>query len=165
MTDLHPDLELIGWLVGTWEGSGARVWPGTEGATLAYEVTFGHDGRPFLSYLLRSWVLESDGTRGEPGPTESGWWRKGPGTYDLEVVLAHPDGAVEVLVGRVAFKKIELTSDLVARTGSATTGVTATSRLYGGVEGDLAYVVEQATAEVPLQPHLSARLSPQPPTT
>jgi hypothetical protein len=160
--ELHPDLAPIGWLVGSWTGTGARVWPGTPDTTLVYEVTFAHDGRPFLSYTSRSWEVTADGSRGVPGPAESGWWRRGPGKYDLEVVLSLPEGAVEVLVGTVAFSKIELVSDLVARTVSATTGVTATTRLFGGVEGDLAFVVEQATGEVPLQPYLSARLGPVP---
>lgn len=36
--------------------------------------------------------------------------------------------------------------------------VTAASRLYGVVEGSLAYVEERATSEHELQPRLSAKL-------
>ena len=46
---------------------------------------------------------------------------------------------------------------MVARTSTAKE-VTALTRLYGAVEGDLAYVVEMAAVGQPLQPHLSARL-------
>lgn len=160
MADIHPDLEPLAWLVGTWEGTGALVWPDREDRTYVAHVEISSDGRSFLAYESRTWLLEDDGSRGEPGPAESGFWRKGPGRHDVELVLADPDGAVQVLVGNVAFKRIELVSDLVARTQAAATALTATSRLYGGVEGDLAYVVERATPDVPLRPYLSARLSP-----
>lgn len=160
MADVHPDLEPLAWLVGRWEGVGALVEPGQPDRNVVSEVELTSDGRPFLGYTARSWLLNADGSRGEPGPAESGFWRKGPDKFDLEVVLTDAEGAVAVLVGRVAFKKIELVSDLVARTQSATTSVTALSRLYGGVEGDLAYVLERATPDVPLGPYLSARLSP-----
>lgn len=161
MADVHPDLEPLAWLVGRWEGVGALVVPGEPDRNVVSEVELASDGRPFLAYTARSWLLEADGRRGEPGPAESGFWRKGPEKFDVEVVLTDPDGAVAVLVGRVAFKKVELVSDLVARTTTATTAVTAVSRLYGGVESDLAYVLERATPDAPLQPYLSARLSPQ----
>ena len=156
---MHPDLVPLAWILGRWEGTGAMIWPGTLDASYVAEIEFGHDGRPFFSYTSRTWMLTADGSRGEVGPSETGWWRRGPGTFDLEVVLAHPEGAVEVLVGRVAFSKVELASDLVARTATASTDVTASTRLYGRVEGDLAYVVERAAGGLPLQPWMSARLS------
>jgi len=160
--DLHPRLEPLGFLVGRWEGIGALVYPTVEDRNYLQEVEFSHDGRPFLHYSSRSWLLDPDGTRGRPGASEEGWWRPGADTYDVEVLLAHPTGFLEMLVGRVAFSQIELMSDAVVRTATAKE-VTATTRLYGGVEGDLAYVVEMAAVGHHLQPHLSARLSPVPP--
>ena len=75
-------------------------------------------------------------------------------------MLAHPSGIVEVYVGEVAFRKVELRSDLVARTETAKE-VTALHRLYGIVEDtDLAYAIDLAAVGQPLQPHLSARLAP-----
>lgn len=156
---LHERLEPLAWLVGQWEGVGALVYPTIEDRNYVQQVEFGHDGRPFLHYSSRSWLLEPDGTRGRPGASEEGWWRPGAGTFDLEVMIAHHTGVLEMLVGRVAFKKVELSSDAIVRTATAKE-VTATTRLYGGVEGDLAYVVEMAAVGQPLQPHLSARLSP-----
>ena len=47
---------------------------------------------------------------------------------------------------------------MVARTETAKS-VTALHRLYGLVEGDLAYAVDMAAVDQPLQPHLSARLA------
>jgi len=157
--ELHPALEPLSWLVGAWEGVGALVYPTIEDRSYLQRVEFSHDGRPFLHYSSRSWLLEADGTRGRPGASEEGWWRPGKEKYDVEVLLSYPFGVVEVLVGRVAFKKVELTGDALVRTQTAKE-ITATSRLYGGVEGDLAYVVEMAAVGQPLQPHLSARLSP-----
>ena len=121
------------------------------------EVAFSHDGRPFLHYSSRSWLLEPDGTRGRPGRERGGLVAARGRSARRRGVLAHPTGIVELLVGRVAFRKVELGSDAVVRTATAKE-VTATSRLYGGVEGDLAYVVEMAAVGQPLQPHLSARL-------
>ncbi len=155
--DLHPDLEPLAWLVGRWEGVGALVYPTIEDRPYVQEVEFASDGRPFLAYSSRSWLLKPDGTKGRPAARETGWWRRGAGPHDVEVLIAQPTGIVEVLVGEVAFRKVELGSDLVARTGTAKE-VTATTRLYGAVEGDLAYVVEMAAVGQRLQPHLSARL-------
>ena len=157
--ELHPALEPLGWLVGRWEGVGALVYPTIEDRNYVQEVEFRHDGRPFLRYESRAWLLEADGTRGRPSASETGWWRPGAGKHDVEVLLSHHTGIQELLVGRVAFKKVELSSDAIVRTATAKE-VTATTRLYGGVEGDLAYVMEMAAVGQPLQPHLSARLSP-----
>ncbi len=74
------------------------------------------------------------------------------------MLLAHPTGIVEVYVGEVVFPKVELQTDLVARTETAKQ-VNALHRLYGLVEGDLAYAIDMAAVDQPLQPHLSARLS------
>lgn len=154
---LHPALEPLAWIVGVWEGVGALVYPTVEDRNYVQRVEFSHDGRPFLHYSSRTWLLEPDGTRGRPGASEEGWWRPGAEKLDLEVIVTQPTGVVEVLVGRVAFTKVELASDAVVRTATAKE-VTATTRLYGGVEGDLAYVVEMAAVGQRLQPHLSARL-------
>lgn len=155
----HPDLEPLAWLLGTWEGTGAWVWPDEPDRNVVVELVFETDGGPAISYLARTWELTADGTRGEPGPSESGFWRKGPDKFDVEVVISRSDGAVAVLVGNVAFKRVELASDLVARTQAAGTETTAMARLYGGVEGDLAFVLEQADPQVSLRPYLSARLT------
>lgn len=159
--DLHPRLEPLAFLVGSWEGVGALVYPTVEDRNYLQKVEFSHDGRPFLHYSSRTWLLNDDGTIDRPGASEEGFWRPGAEKSDVEVLIAHPTGVMEMLVGTVAFKKIELVSDAVVRTATAKE-VTATTRLYGGVEGDLAYVVEMAAVGQPLQPHLSARLSPVP---
>ena len=156
---LHPALEPLRWLLGRWEGVGALVYPTIPDANYVQQIEISHDGRPFLHHASRSWLLQPDGARGRPAASETGWWRPGGSASEVEVLLAHHTGVVEVLVGRVAFGRVELASDVVARTATAKE-VTATTRLYGAVEGDLAYVVEMAAVGQPLQPHLSARLQP-----
>ena len=153
--DLHPALSTIGWLVGSWWGFGIGGYPTIEGFRYEQELTFTHDGRPFLAYESRSWLVDEDGERIKPSAQERGFWRAAE--TGLEVVLSHPTGIVEVYVGDVAFTKIELATDVVARTTSAKE-VTGVKRLYGKVEEDLAYAIDLAAVGQPLQAHLSARL-------
>jgi hypothetical protein len=158
--DLHERLEPLSFLVGTWRGLGVVGYPTIEDGRYEQEVVFAHDGRPFLEYSSRTWILDADGHRVRSSAREAGWWRPGREPRDVEVVLAHPSGIVEVYVGEVAFRKVELRSDLVARTETAKE-VSALHRLYGIVEDtDLAYAIDLAAVGQPLQPHLSARLQP-----
>lgn len=152
---LHAALDNIGWLVGSWRGLGVGGYPTIEPFRYEQELTFSHDGRPFLAYDSRAWLIDDDGERIKPSGRESGFWRATDG--GLEVVLSHPTGIVEVYVGEVAFTKIDLATDVVARTSTAK-DVTAMKRLYGKVEEDLAYAIDMAAVGQPLQSHLSARL-------
>jgi hypothetical protein len=155
--DLHERLEPLSFLVGTWRGLGVVGYPTIEEQRYEQEVVFAHDGRPFLEYTSRSWLLDEDGRRTKQSARETGWWRPGKEPRDVEVLLAHPTGIVEVYVGEVVFRKIELQTDLVARTETAKP-VNALHRLYGMVEDDLAYAIDMAAVEQGLQSHLSARL-------
>jgi hypothetical protein len=161
MTDveLHPNLVDIAWLVGSWRGLGVVGYPTIEESRFEQEISFRHDGRPFLAYESRAWLLDDAGERVTPSGRESGFWRA-TGERSLEVVLAHPTGIVEVYVGESAFSKIELGTDVVARTSTAK-DVTALKRLYGKVDDDLAYAIDMAAVGQPMQAHLSARLQRQ----
>jgi hypothetical protein len=65
---------------------------------------------------------------------------------------------VELYYGRpLSQTSWEIATDAVVRTASAKE-VTGAKRLYGIIEGDLAYVEERAMVGQPLQPHVSARL-------
>lgn len=154
-SDPHPALAGISWLVGTWHGLGVGGYPTIEDFRYEQELVFGHDGRPFLTYESRAWLLDADGNRIRPAACEAGFWRATES--GLEVVLSHPTGIVEIYVGEVSFSKIELVTDVVARTQTAK-NVTALKRLYGKVEQDLAYAIDMAAEGLSLQAHLSARL-------
>jgi hypothetical protein len=157
--DLHERLVPLSFLVGTWRGLGVVGYPTIQEQRYEQEIVFAHDGRPFLEYSSRSWILDDDGNRLQQSARETGWWRPGREPRDVEVLLAHPSGIVEVYVGEVVFRKVELRSDLVARTDTAKQ-VNALHRLYGLVDGDLAYAIDMAAVDQRLQPHLSARLQP-----
>jgi len=157
--ELHPSLLPFLPLVGVWRGTGQGGYPTLE-ADFEYgqQVRFAHDGRPFLSYEARSWLIGPDGEVIRPAAREVGWWRPGDGTT-FEVLLAHPTGFVEIYYGTSkTTTQWELSTDLVARTHTAKE-VTGNHRLYGIVEGELLYAVDMAAVGQPLQPHLSARLS------
>lgn len=156
--DLHDRLEPLSFLVGTWRGVGVVGYPTITEQRYEQELVFAHDGRPFLEYSSRTWLLDDEGRRVKQSARESGWWRPGKEPRDVELLLAHPSGIVEVYVGEVVFRKIELRTDAVVRTETAKQ-VNALHRLYGMVEGDLAYAIDLAAVGQPLQAHLSARLS------
>ena len=72
-------------------------------------------------------------------------------------MLAHPTGIVEIYLGEISGTRIEMATDVVARTATAKE-VTAGHRLYGLAGPDLAYAYDMAAMGQGLQPHLSAQL-------
>ena len=163
-TDLPAPLIPLAWLIGRWEGAGVVGYPTIEEARFGQEVEFSHDGRPFLSYSSHTWLLDDAGAKVRPRATETGFWRapgeagaaEGGGT-DVEFLLAHPTGFVEIYVGTVNGPRIDLATDMVARTATAKE-YTAATRMYGLVESDLLWVLDMAAVGQPLQSHASARL-------
>jgi hypothetical protein len=154
--DLHPALLGLLPFIGVWRGVGKGGYPTIDGFDYAQEVRFSHDGRPFLAYESRTWILDADGAPVRPAAREVGWWRPQPDD-SLEVLLAHPTGIAEIYLGRIDGLKVELSTDVVARTVSAKE-VAGNHRLYGIVEGALLYAVDMAAVGQPLTPHLSAKL-------
>lgn len=157
-SDTPPALVPLAWLIGRWEGVGVVGYPTMEEVRFGQEVEFRHDGRPFLHYRSQAWLLDDDGNRVRPLASETGYWRvpQPPGT-EIEVLLAHPTGFVEIYLGRVNGARIDLATDMVARTSTAKE-YTAARRMYGLVEGDLMWVMDMAAVGHELQPHASARL-------
>lgn len=154
--ELHPDLEPLKFLLGTWEGAGVGGYPTIESFNFGQELSFTHIGKPFLIHTSRTWLIEEDGTLGRPLATETGYWRPRPGNH-VEVTLAHPTGIVEIYLGTVAFGRAELETDVVARTESAKE-VTGGHRLYGMIGEDLGWAYDMAAVGQQLQSHLSAQL-------
>jgi hypothetical protein len=154
--ELHPDLAPLSFLLGRWEGAGVGGYPTIESFRFGQEISFSHNGKPFLIYASRSWLLDEDGNQVRPLATETGYWRPRP-DRQVEVVLAHPTGITEIYIGEVTGTKIELATDVLARTTSAKE-VTAGRRLYGLVGADLGWAYDMAAVGQPLQPHLSAQL-------
>ena len=153
---VHPDLAPLSFLLGRWEGAGVGGYPTIESFRYGQELSFTHIGKPYLIYTSRSWRLDEEGRIGQPLATESGFWRPQPENR-VEVLLAHPTGIVEIYLGEVSGTRIDMATDVVARTASAKT-VTAGHRLYGLIGADLAYAYDMAAMDQELQPHLSAQL-------
>ena len=157
--NLHPDLMPLAWLVGTWRGKGRGEYPNVPGFQYAQEVSFNHDGRPFLNYFSRSWIIDENDEIIRPAASEVGFWRIKENNI-LEVILAHNTGIAEGWVGLVQGAKIQLAMDQGYSAPSAKI-VTAGSRLYGLVEGELFTSYDMAAQGQTLQAHLWSSLERQ----
>jgi hypothetical protein len=160
-TDTPAALVPLAWLIGDWAGAGVAGYPSMEqDLQFGQEVSFSHDGRPFLAYTSRTWLLDEAGAKVRPLASETGYWRPGAaegGRTPVEVLLSHPTGIVETYYGHVEGARAEIATDVVARTTTAKE-YNAAHRLYGLVEGDLMWVMEMAAVGHPLTAHVSARL-------
>jgi THAP4-like, heme-binding beta-barrel domain len=109
-------------------------------------------GKPYLAYAQRSWNLDD----GRPLHAETGYWRC-PSPGGVELVVAHPNGLVEVSEGTVRGSSISLTSRAVRRTTTAK-DVSHIGRVIE-VEGDhLSYRLDMAAVGVSSGQHLHAAL-------
>lgn len=159
--DLPTPLIPLAWMIGTWAGAGVLGYPGIPESRFAQELTISHDGRPFLTHTSRTWLIDEDGNNVEQSEAETGYWRVNgtgaDGVTAVELLMAHPDGVVEVYLGTVSGAKAELATDAVLRTESAQE-YNAAARLYGLVQGDLLWATDIAALGQPLQSFASARL-------
>jgi hypothetical protein len=168
---LHKDVVSLAFLLGTWEGAGVfeplpgQASPGEEKCNFGQEIIFRHDGRPFLEYRSRTWVLDEKGEKVRPLESEHGFWRVTgnahgtAGVREIEFSSVRDDGTVEIWYGELADGKpqIDIATDAVARIEGAP-AYTGGKRLYGYVNEDLMWVGEKAAPEVPLRPYMSAQL-------
>jgi len=153
---LHPDLNPLAWLVGTWRGKGRGEYETVAPFEFAHEVVFGHDGRPFLNYFSRSWLIDENGDIIRAAASETGFWRVRPGSV-LEVLISHNTGITEGWVGRFEGPKIQLELDQPYSSPTAKK-IQGGSRLYGLVEGELFFAYDMAAEGHPLQAHLWSSL-------
>ncbi|WP_329242309.1 FABP family protein [Streptomyces sp. NBC_01478] len=154
----HPLLTPVLALLGHWHGRGKGEYPTLAGDfTYAQDVTFTHDGRPFLHYEARAWILDAEGTPLRPAARESGWWRLQPDGR-IEALITQPTGIAEILVGTATGDTVDLATHDVALTPTAKK-VTATRRRYTLTDDTtLAFEHDLEAVGEPLQHHLSARL-------
>ncbi len=165
--EVPEDLRPLSWLIGRWVGVGTGQYPTIEDFRFGQEVVFSTDGRPFLSYLSRSWLLDDDGERVRPLATEAGFWRPRPDN-EIELVLAHPTGYAEQWHGSlevtalenavITGARAELRTDVVTRSPSAK-DYSQGHRLYGLVEGRLLWTFDMAAVGESLVNHLAASLN------
>ncbi|GHH76811.1 FABP family protein [Promicromonospora soli] len=107
-------------------------------------------------------------TAGTVWSTETGYWRVSTDRPDgleddkhaLEVLTADASGRITVYIGAAGNGRIDLASDAIARTSTASE-VRASKRLYGLVQGRLLWVEELAAFGEPLRSYASAELDRQ----
>jgi hypothetical protein len=155
-TDLPRELAPLAWMIGRWEGAGVVGYPTIESANFGQEIEVSHDGRPFLTWRSQTWLLNEAGEQVRPLATELGFWRPVEGG-EVELLLTHPTGIVELYFGKAEPAKIELRTDGVLRSPHAKE-YNAATRLYGLVNSNLLWAMDMAAAGQKLQSHVSAEL-------
>jgi hypothetical protein len=156
--DLPERLRPLAWMIGHWEGAGVVGYPTIESANFGQEVDCRHDGRGFLEWHSHTWLLDQEtGEKVRPLATELGFWRPQEDMREVELLLAHPTGVVELYYGTMEPAKVELRTDGVLRSRHAKE-YNAGSRLYGLVESQLFWVMDMAAVGQELQSHVSATL-------
>lgn len=155
MADLHPAINALAPLIGTWSGRGSGDYPTIDHFDYVEEITFAHAGKPFLSYVQRTRSPD-----GQPMHAEAGYLRV-PVPGRIELVLAQPSGVTEIDEGTLAVENgalvIELASASIGLTSTAK-DVAAVRRVIRVEDGELSYAVSMAAMGQPLQPHLTATL-------
>jgi hypothetical protein len=157
--DLHPGVTALAPLLGTWAGKGAGEYPTIEPFEYLEEVTFGHVGKPFLSYGQKTKAVDD----GRPLHAETGYLRM-PAPGRVELILAHPTGITEILEGTLSVTgssiDVELTATTIGLSASAKE-VARLGRSLHVVGGQLTYTMRMGAVGQPLQHHLSATLHRQ----
>ena len=152
MAELHPACVPLGFLLGTWQGTGTGVYPTIEDFSYAEEITFMHVGKPFVAYTQKT----KHSNTGLPLHAETGYLRP-QDDGRIELVLVQPSGIVELLDGKLEGHDIQFVSTAVVGTSSAKP-VTATERRFW-VEGDVLHSsVAMAAMGLDLQHHVIAEL-------
>lgn len=171
--DLAPEVYPLAWLVGSWSGPGVIEYPDIPRAEFRCDVTFTHDGGPYLMYQACMTLAGDDGEDGPVWANERGFWRVPPqvpdglnlceGQFPVEVLLADASGSIAMLIGAVGNGRIDLASDVMARSASAPQ-VDGAVRMYGHVSGELMFAYDIAAFGNELRSYASGRMARVEPT-
>jgi hypothetical protein len=150
---LHPDLEPVAFLVGTWSGTGRGTYPTVEPFDYLEEITFEVTGGRFLRYEQRT----RDATGARPLHTETGYLRPGRPGF-AEWVVVQPIGIVEVDEGVIDGTSLRVRSRVVGLTRTAKRVDTVERLLRADGDTLEAELLMGAVGE-PHQVHLHATLT------
>lgn len=157
--DLHPDLESLAPLLGTWTGRGSGDYPTIEPFEYFEELVFSHVGKPFLVYGHRTSAADD----GRPLHAETGYLRV-PQPGHIELVLAHPSGIAAIELGTYSVSdevvRLELATATIGLTPTAKE-VTAIARSFVLNGDELSHALRMAAVGQPLQDHVAALLRRQ----
>ena len=151
---LHPSLEAVGALIGTWRGPGRGEYPTIASFEYSEDVTFTDVGKPFLHYVQRTQSPE-----GAPMHTETGFLRVSAAGV-VEFVLAQPTGQTELAEGPLETRPDGFSCALrsqIVNSGSAK-HVEATIRRVELTGDALRTTFAMAAVDVPMTHHLSSEL-------
>jgi hypothetical protein len=149
--DVHPEVEPLAWLLGTWRGEGDGWYPTIASFRYREEATWYHAGKPFLVYSQSTWATDD----GRPLHGERGYLRAAAG--QMELVLAHSSGLVEVSLGAID-DILVLTSTTLCGTPSAKEVLTVDRRMWRSGPS-LRYELGMAAVGQAHQGHLRATLT------
>jgi hypothetical protein len=110
---VHPAIEPIAFLLGTWHGSGNGDYPTIEPFVYEETVTFEQFGKPFIAYMQRT-----RGADGAPLHTETGYIRV-TDNGELELIISQPSGITEIHTGTRDNSRLEFTSVSVSLSPTA----------------------------------------------
>lgn len=184
--DLAPECYPLAWLLGHWRGFGMLGYPGVAEQAFVQELSFDHDGGPYLRAISTLWLTDRSasapvdqqmtGAQGaaalvptEVWSTETAYWRPQPvaaaagnGALTeetaLEVVVADPSGHLSLYLGTVRGPRVQLATDAVVRSASAAE-VAGATRMYGLAQHDLLWAMDLAAFGQELQSYGSGRLT------
>lgn len=150
---LHPALEPLEFLMGTWKGKGAGMYPDIDDFDFLEVASYSHVGKPFITYAQRT----SDAVTGQPLHAETGYIRPVGGDR-AEMIVAHPTGVVEIHDVEIKGSSLLITSSSVVSTPSAKR-VDGVIRQLSVARNDMHYAVQMAAMGHGMRPHLEAVLS------
>ncbi len=128
---LHPALDVLAPLVGTFRGEGSGDFPTIDPFDYGEEVSFLPRGGPVLAYTQRTW----DPATERPMHGETGFLRPA-GESRVELLLAHTFGLTELQEGRLEIAEVPV-GGLRLILESSVIGVAGTAKAVDRVQREL----------------------------
>ena len=76
--NIHELCAPLAWMLGGWHGNGHGEYPTIDGFQFGQEVVFQQDGRPFIHYFSRAWIVDEHGELVRNAAQETGFFRPQP---------------------------------------------------------------------------------------